>query len=457
MRPLGSGAGDAPESNSAFVTSTSPFIAAQEPTSSLSGLLLTNLLVPGGNRFGDPAINQPPQNLLSRIQTSSFSGPSPPQSQASACLHYDVRQQIGQFLYVADRTFGEVVVFNSNNFTVLDRIRLPDPTSFAMSPNMDLLAVTNQGADSVSFINVEPTSARFHQVVRTVRVGTGPTGIAWEPGNEDIFVCNQGDSSLSILSAFSLNVRKVVRNQISSPIDVAITPRQFGFGFLRGVYYAYILNGDGRVAFFESGPAGINGIGFDDVIASFPINFTRPKAIQPTPNDPFALSVWIAHENPVGLDGVQTGQTGGAMTQIGIIGGVSGVLPLTVGQFAQPGLRDLQIGVVAALGEGPTGLSGIPVDLAFDNTSNNSALSNISSPFSAGSPLPYNGKSILKSGGAVAGIPQFLFLPIPGQGVVDVIELETGTLQRFDTNVFEPGLQSLPVRNATLVADYFRQ
>ena len=439
---------------------TSPFISGQEPTSINSVLAgLQNLLVPGGNRFGDPTINQPPQNMLSRNQTSAFNGPSPPESLASNCVNYQVRQQIGQFLYVADRIASEVVVLNSNTFNVLDRIFLPDPTSFAMSPNMDLLAVTNQRADSVWFVNIEPTSARFHEVVRTVRVGIGPTGIAWDPGNEDIFVCNQGDSSLSILSAFSLNVRKVIRNQISSPVDVAITPRQFGFGFQRGVYFAYILNADGRVAFFESGPSGVNGIGFDDVIASFPITFSRPKAIQPSTTEPDS-AVWIVHENPVDLNGIQTGQAGGAVTFIGITGGVSGVLPLTIGQFFQPGLRDLQIGVHAAIAEGPTGLSGVPVDIAFDNMTNNSAAANISTPFSAGLPLTYNGKSIFKAagGGALVGsLPQFMFLPIPGQGVVDVIEIETGTLQRFDTNVFEPGVQSLSVRNATLVADYFRQ
>ncbi len=438
---------------------TSPFIAGQEPTSVDSGFLYQNLLVPGGNRFGDPAINQPPQNLLSSNQTAFFQGPTPPQTSASLCQFFNYRQQVGHFLYVVDRNAGEVVVLNSNRFTVIDRIRLPDPTTLAMSPNLDLLAVTNQSADLVAFINIDPSSARFHQVTRTTRVGVGPTGIAWEPGNEDIFVCNQSDSTVSIISAFTLNVRKTVRNQISSPIDVAITPRQFGYGFRRGVYFAYILNSDGRVAFFESGPDGVNGFGFDDVIASFPITFSRPKAIQPSLSE-VDSAVWVVHENPIDLEGQQTGQSGGAISLVGIVGGLAGIVPLTLGAFSDPSLRDLQIGVRAAIGESNLGLSGVPVDICYDNLSNLSALANFSSQFSTGSPLPYNGKAIVKAGGG-GGIPvefpQFMFLPIPGEGLVDVIEFETGTLQRFDTNVFEPGIQSIPVRNATIVVDYFRQ
>jgi hypothetical protein len=261
---------------------------------------------------------------------------------------------------------------------------------------------------------------------------------------------------VSILSAFTLNVRKTLLNQISSPIDVAITPRQFGFGLNRGVYFAYILNQNGRVAFFESGPDGVNGFGFDDVIATFPMVFNRPKAIQPSLSE-LNSAVWIAHENPLDLEGNQTGQSGGAISLVGVTGGISGIIPLTFGAFFDPSLRDLEIGIRAATGEGSLGLSGVPVDIAYDNLVNNSALANFSSPFSSGSPLPYNGKSIVKAGGLQAEFPQFMFLPIPGEGLVDVIEFETGTLRRFDTNVFESGVQSLSVPNANIVVDYFRQ
>jgi hypothetical protein len=433
----------------------SPLINAQEPT--FGGAI--NLLVPGSNSRGNPELNRAPTNLIAPFQNAFFDGPSPPQPLPSFCATFVTRQQIGHFLYVVDRVAAEVVVLNSNRFTVIDRIRTPDPTGLAMSPNLDLLAVTNEGADQVSFIDTDPSSGTFHEIVRSVRVGVGPTGIAWETGNEDIFVCNQGDGSVTLLSAFNLRPRKTLRNQLTRPIDVALTPRQLGFGFLRGVYFGYILNQDGTVAVFESGPDGILGWGFDDTIGSLPFRFHRPKAIQP---DLIRLNsaVWIVHENKLNVNGEPTGDLGGALTNVGIASGSRGIIPFINGPFVNPGFRNLGFGVFASVGEGPNGLSGTPVDMAFDNLVNNTALTNYSTQFSAGQPLSINGKSLIRFTGAnftPSNLPSFVFLAVPNPGVVDVLELGTGTLQKIDANVFQPGLQSIPAPNVTVLADFLRQ
>jgi hypothetical protein len=328
-----------------------------------------------------------------------------------------------------------------------------------MSPNLDLLAVTNESADQVSFIDTDPSSSSFHEVVRTVAVGVGPTGIAWEPGNEDIFVCNQADRSVTVLSAFSLRPRKTIRNQITRPVDLAITPRQFGFGFLRGVYFGYILNQDGTVAVFESGPDGVNGWGFDDTIGSLPFRFFQPKAIQADVQR-LNSAVWIAHENPLTVNGDPTGQTGGALSNVGISSANPGLIPLTSGAVVNPQFRNMGFGVFTSVGEGPLGLSGVPTDMAFDNMLNVTALTNYSTQFSAGQPLSINGKAIVRFSGNLIGpvaAPQFMFLAVPNPGVVDVLELSTGTVQRVDANVFQPGTQSIPASNVRVVADFFRQ
>src|SRR5688572_28030004 len=131
-----------------------------------------------------------------------------------------IRQQVGHLLYMVDRVAREVVVFNSNRCTVLYWIRMLDPTSLAMWPNLDFLAVTNENADLVSFLDVNPSSPTFHQVVKTTVVGKGPPANAWESGNEDIFVSNQQEGTVSVISGFSLEVRKVLRNQLSRSIEV---------------------------------------------------------------------------------------------------------------------------------------------------------------------------------------------------------------------------------------------
>jgi hypothetical protein len=443
-------------------TCLSPLINGLEPTSVLT--VPSNLLVSGPNVFGNPALKRPATNLVATDQNAFFQGPSPPRTPCVTIIglpaYFGLRQQIGHFLYVVDRSAGEVVVFNSNRFTVIDRIRLPDPTSLAMSPNLDLLAVTNERADQVSFIDTDPASSTFHQVIRTVTVGAGPTGIAWEPGNEDIFVCNRSEGTVSVISAFTLRVRKTLRNQLSAPIEVAITPRQLGFGFMRGVYFAYILNQNGTVAIFESGPDGINGWGFDDVIGSLPFTFNRPKTIQP---DMTRLNsgVWIVHEDRLTPEGLPTFETGGALTNVGISSATQGIIPLSLsGGGLNPQLRNMEFGIFGSIGEGVNGLSGKAVDIALDNQINLTALTNFTTQYSAGTPLSVNGKSILRFSSPnfiPASAPQFVFLAVPNPGVVDVFELSTGTLQRFDTNVFHAGIQSIPASNASILVDYFRQ
>ncbi len=441
----------------------SPYIGGQE-VSSFENVLpppagpnLTNLLVPG-DPFGNPSLNQPPSGLLARSPNTFFEGPGVAGQPISACVNYQVRQQIGHFLYMIDRARGELVVFNSNRMTVLDRIELPDPTSLAMGPNLNFLAVSNQNADSVSFIDINPGSSTFHRIIKTTIVGRGPRGIAWEPGNEDILVCSEEEGTVTIISAHDLNIRKVVSGQLTSPFEVAVSTRQSNHGFFRNVYFAWILNRDGRVALFESGPDGVNGWGFDDIIGVAPFTFNNPKAIQP---DPLNLNsgCWIAHERQILADGSVSPIPGGAVSNLVIDATSQGQLPLN--QTGTPQLRDMSFDVRASIG--PAQLTGIPVDLAFDDQDNFGLLQNFFTPFSAGDPIELNGKSIARPSGATA-LPRnrarFLFVAVPnstdGQGAVDVLDLDGG-FQRFDTNAFQPGVQSIRASGVLRLGHYFKQ
>ena len=436
----------------------SPFLASQEPTSVDS--LGFNLLVPG-DPFGDPAQNIPPTGLLSVAQNAFFQGPSLPTTNIAQCSTYGYRQQIGQFLYLVDRGGREIVVLNSNRMTVIDRIALPDPTTAAVGTNLDFLAVTNQAVNTVSFIDIDPSSATFHEIVKTTLVGEGPRGIAWEPGNEDILVCNEQDDTVSIISAFSLSVRKHISANLDQPFEVSITPRQNGFGWLRNVYFAWILNRNGQVALFESGPNGVNGWGYDDVIGVAGSTFESPKAMQVDPVFLFS-GVWIAHEEPINLEtGEPDGDPGeGAISNLVIDSAIAGMLPLNVNSLLIPQFRDMNLAVRASVGEDR--LTGVPVDIAFDNHLNLSGIINWQTFYSAGSPVPLNGKAIVRSAGGVVGTnsPRLLLLAVPNQssgpGGVDVLLLD-GPLQRFDTNAFQEGIDSIDIPDVTVLSDYFRQ
>lgn len=449
----------------------SPYIGSLEPTSIFTilplppapppnGLGLQNILKPG-DAFGNPNSGQPPGGLLSPEQNSWFQGPQTPQANILACLPYMMRQQVGQFLYVLDRSRNELVIFNSNNMRVLDRIEIPDPTSMAMSPNLDYIAISNQSVNLVTFIDINPKSSTFHSVIQQTVVGDSPRGIAWEPGNEDILVCCEGDNTLSVISAFSLQQRKSLSSQLNQPFDLAITGRQQGYGFNRGVYFAYILNRNGRLATFESGPNSVNGWGFDDIVGSSQFLFQNPKTIQ-VDHINLASAVWIVHEGPIDPATGAEGPVGvPAVSNLKVESAIFGQLPLNVGSLLIPQFRDMSLQVDVSLGNDV--LSGVPVDVAFDNLRNFGALTNLFTNFSSGVPLPSNGKSLVRTVAQVANAnePKYMFVAIPNptfgsEGLVDVIDIGGGN-NLVDTNAYRPGIQSIPCTSAQVLMDYWRQ
>ncbi len=436
----------------------SPSIGGQEPTS--IDTQVANLLLPG-NPFGNPALGTPPSGLLANEQNTYFVGPSSPQDSPGGCTPFSMRQQVGHFLYVVDRVRRQIVVLNSNRFTVLDRIDLPDPTELAMSPNLDFLAVSNQTAGVVSFIDINPLSATFHQVIQTVKVGAGPRGIAWQPDNEDIFVCNEQEGSVTILRALDFQPRKVLKGNLQQPFAVVLAPRQVavGHGLQRQTYFGYILGRNGRLSLYQSGPSGLNALGLDDIIASAPATFQNPKALALDRTD-LRSGVWIVHENPLNpATGLPKGIFGGAVTNV-VLNGLIGIFPPS--QVLGAGAGQLNLQVTASIG--PETLTGIPVDIAFDNLANLGGLDNPTTVFSQGVPARVNGKNMYRLPGGLGPVPvhapRYMFLAVPnssqGGGVVDVINLNSG-LQRIDTNPFQPGVQSIPAPGVTGLMDYFRQ
>lgn len=439
----------------------SPYIGGQEPTSIDTQVtaLLTNLLVPG-DAFGAPLLGVPPSGLLTPEQNAYFEGPSLEQATIGACQQFQIRQQIGQYLYVIDRARREIVVLNSNRMSVIDRIPTFDPTTLAISPNLNFLAVVNQLSDLVSFLDIDPNSPTFHQIVQETAVGRRPRGIAWDPGNEDILVTNEGENTVSILSASSLTVRKVVSSQLNQPFDVVVTPRQPCWGFSRNVYFGYIMNRNGKIAIFESGPNTVNGWGYDDMIGVSTETFQSPKTMQVDPID-LRSALWIAHEGPINAQG-QSGPSGTpALSKFVAISGITGQLALNFTSLTVPQFRDISYGVQVSLGQEK--LSGLPIDLAFDDLRVLSGLPNFQTTFSAGPPAQLNGKHVIRGGCPAvvnASEAKYLFVAIPnpigGTGVVDVILLD-GTFGRVDTNPFQSGTQSIPAPDVQVVSGFFRQ
>ncbi|MBI5852163.1 MAG: Ig-like domain-containing protein [Planctomycetes bacterium] len=388
-------------------------IFAEEPTSAGGA----NLLNPG---------NRPDFRIRA---ITGFVGPQPPPPSPPpppAYLPYFARQQLGHFMYVLDRENRRIVVLNSNRMTILDTIRLPDPYQIAFSPSLSLMAVSNFASASVSFVDTDPRSPTFHQIVGETRVDAGPSEIAWQPDGDAICVVCASASSLAVISAADFTVQKIVSGNIIAPIDLAVTPRYINTGNQSGVYYAYVLNANGTVAIYESGPDGTKGIGFNNMIGLVGPVFARARAITIDYTSLIA-GFWVSH--------VDAGGTA-IVSRCEMTASPVGQLPITqqLGNGIQlpPTFRQKDWTVTSTYG-GSDPL--VPINDRFSG--NSIADVAVDEMFNTGTGTnqvtPYNGQlgaSILShssKGALVNGGPPFrssyLFVALSDTGKIDVFDL----------------------------------
>ncbi|MFK7743257.1 MAG: hypothetical protein AB8H80_23275 [Planctomycetota bacterium] len=382
-----------------------------------------------------------------------FTGPQPPPASPPPpppFCPFTSRQQVGHFLYVLDRDNRQVVIVNSNRFTVLDTIQLSDPVSMAISPNMTRLAVSNFASSSVSFIDINPTSSTFHQVVSEARVEAGPTGIAWQPDGEDVLVVSSDANQLTVISALDSTVRRTLGGFLNGPIDVVCTERYAANGNTSGVYYAYVLNANGTIAIYESGPDGVNGIGFNDIIGSVTnVSFPRARAMVYDFNAGQG-GVLIGHTDETGL---------GQVSRLSLTSSPPGAQPLNpaIGGFIlPPTYRQKEWQVVQRIGGTPAPGSFVDqmsgnsiIDLAFDDMLNVGGLTGQLTQFSSAfvnTPYIHSGKHTIKLGTIPACQPRLLFIALSDVGIVDVFEISTGTR-----------VASISVPGVRVVSNYWRQ
>jgi hypothetical protein len=411
-----------------------------------------NLLVQGNPFASIPGT----VGLFGGLYQGTFNGPQPPPSSPPPpppFCPFTSRQQVGHFLYVLDRDNRQIVVLNSNRFTILDTIRLTDPVSMAMSPNMTRLGVTNFASSSVSFIDIDPTSPSFHQVVGETRVERGPTAVSWQPDGEDVLVLSTDSNLMTIISALDFTVRRSVSGFLNNPIDIIATERYQGTGNTSGVYYAYVLNSNGTIAVYESGPDGVNGIGFNDMIGVV-ANATFPRARAMLYDYITAYGgVLIGHVDDSGLGQVSrlalTSTTFGALPINQNVGGF--ILPPTYRQKEWTVLQ--RFGGINSTTPVRDFLSGNSIiDLASDDLLNFGGYLGQSTPFNLAylrTPYFHSGKHTVKTGAGgpvVSVVPKLLFVGLSDVGKVDVIEIETG---RRITSIEVPGVR--------VVTSYWRQ
>jgi hypothetical protein len=428
----------------------SPLIQTEEPTfgdQNRDGNYATNVLV-HGDPFGHIGGNGP-SGLLSTSATyggTNFYGPAP---SSTFCPTFTLRQQVGHFLYVIDIVGERIVVLNSNRMTVLDSISVSDPYDMAMGPDMNTLAISNRGTNTVSLIDTDPFSPSFHTIIKVIelidevdnRVGRGPGELVWQPDDEDILVACEYSDSIAFISTGDFRTRKIIPG-VPQPRLISASFRDVGIGFQTGLYYAYVVSQDGRMSVFESGPDGPQGIGYDDFIGQVQIegaassSFTGASCLQPNPGSP-------THGAFVGFrDG-----SDGAVAEVFMKSAPTGPRSLALNGFTpDPNFRSKEFNT-NNLWSGVFSSASV-VDVAVDDLNNFGDFIATRSVYTGGSFIQHSGKSLLRVVGAPTTVsdPRFLFVA-NANGFVDVIDLESGDI--FIDPIRVPGVRVL--------AHYWRQ
>ena len=414
-----------------------PVVITQIPNGCINSPV--NLLVSG-------TIRDFPQHWAEGVYYGPQPAPASPPPPPRSCP-FTSRQQIGHFLYVLDRENRQVLVLNSNRFTVLDTIRLSDPVAMTMSPSLGILAVANYSSASVSFINIDPRSARFNTVISEARVPDAPSRLAWQPDGEAVVVISQLSNSLTIIGGGDFKVKNTVTGGLNSPVDVAVTCRFVTTGNASGVFYAYVLNETGSVAVYESGPNGVNGIGFDDMVGSMGPVFRRATRIKLDYFSPQS-GTYITHVDEAGV---------GVVSRVELTSSPQGALPTqqNVGGFIlPPTFRQKEWTVTQRFGGSDPNVPGnqrltgnSPIDVCTDEIWNNGALPNQTTTFSGTlgqSILQHSSKGALvinANGAAIPPfIPRYLFVAMGDVAAVDIFDLATRSRVR---TLSIPGVKSL--------------
>ncbi len=413
----------------------SPLIQTEEPSFNQGGA--TNFLSPG-DAFGTVGGQGPSGLLTENPNYAGFFGPS--FDRTTGCPTFTLRQQVGHILYVLDVQKSQVVALNSNRMTVIDTIPVSDPKDMAIAPDLNLLAVSNKGINSVTFIDTDPFSPTFHEVIkitplidrRNNRIGLGPTEIVWQPDDEDVLVVCERSNSMAIISTGDLQTRKIIPG-VAQPRLLAVSNRDAAWGFQTDLYYAYVIAQDGRVTIFESGPDGPQGIGFDDFIGIPSLEgragFDGPTAVQPDPSSLFH-AIFVAHREG----------TKGAVSILDLQNAPFGAQNIQPGAFfPDPNFRTKEWKVRRDY----NGVFSSPsiVDIAFDDLNNTGAVATTTSAFATVfKAIPHSSKSMIRNSSTGVSFPRFLFAA-NSNGKVDVIKIDTG--QQFIPSLTIPGAKVL--------------
>lgn len=124
---------------------------------------------------------------------------------------------------------GTLDIISAGSTAIVGSVSLGVQPTFSMiDPNLNRLYVANPGDNTVSVFdttNVNPTGSPAIPLLATVKVGTGPIGIAALPDGSLFYVANSGSDDVTVVSANSFSVLTTVALPAgANPVWIASEP-----------------------------------------------------------------------------------------------------------------------------------------------------------------------------------------------------------------------------------------
>jgi YVTN family beta-propeller protein len=169
-----------------------------------------------------------------------------------------------EYIYVSNTSDDTVSIINmSSKLKVGDPISTGNsPRGIAASSDDSYLYVANNLADTVSIIDISDSSQT------ALNVGNGPLGVAIGPDEDYVYVTNNSDDSLSVISATSNELFGTIANHqyikyINTTDDVAFD-EPYGVAVSPDGYYIYVVNnGNNTVSILSASEVYYQGDDFD--------------------------------------------------------------------------------------------------------------------------------------------------------------------------------------------------
>jgi DNA-binding beta-propeller fold protein YncE len=123
-------------------------------------------------------------------------------------------------------TAGNLAVSPIDSPTVLTTLGVgTNPNSVAVNSATGIAVVANSGSNSISLIDLEPTSATYLQKIGDIAVGKSPMSVAVDNLRNLALTANNGDASVSVVDLSTRTLKATITDQLSVyPYSIGVNP-----------------------------------------------------------------------------------------------------------------------------------------------------------------------------------------------------------------------------------------